>query len=316
MTPQTELIPWRVAPSLHWTEDFAAWLHAHDRRPKTISAYLQDLRHFGCYFEQVNGLAFTPSHLNAIDVKAYFAAQDADKQVAATSRNRRLASLRVLVGWAVEADMLEYDPTVSVKRQEVELAPRDRTNAEMARLEEVVRNGLHIRCAGHGHAWLAGRDRIMWALFKKTGLRIHEIAALRIDDLDFDANEIHVLGKGGRKAMVTISSDLRDLLVHWAALNPSAETLVCGLNGRALTTGQIRRRIQMIGEAAGIHDLRPHDLRHTYAYQFKEQLMDRGLDESKAKDAVRRQLRHSDERTTQLYFRARQSEIRAAVEAM
>lgn len=306
----------RIAPTLHWTEDFAAWLHEHDRMPKTISAYLQDLRHFGRFFEQANGQAFSPELLNATDVKTYFREQDADKDVAATSRNRRLASLRVMVQWSVDAGLLEYDPTVSIKRQEVELNPRDRTNAEMVRLEEVVQGGLHIRCAGEMHTWLAMRDRVMWTLFRKTGLRIHEVTAVSIDDLDFDANEIHVMGKGAKKAVVTAGSDLLDLLAEWAALNPNAESLVCDLHGKPLTTGQIRRRIKMIGEAAGIHDLKPHDLRHTYAYQFKEQLMDRGMDESKAKDAVRRQLRHGDERTTQLYFRARKSEIRAAVEAM
>lgn len=316
MLMQSDISTWRVTPSLHWIEDFAAWLHEHDRRPQTISAYLQDMRHFGRYFEQTNGTAFTPDQLNATDVKAYFRAQDADKNVAPTSRNRRLATLRVLVDWSVERGLLEYDPTVSIKRQDVELSPRDRTNAEMERLEEVVRDGLHIRYAGDSHTWLAARDRVIWALFTKTGLRIHEIAALCIDDLDFNVSEIHVMGKGGKKATVTVGSSLMSFLADWAVLNPSAEALVCDLHGQTLTTGQIRRRVKMIGEAAGLHDLNPHDLRHTYAYQFKEQLMSMGMDHAKAFDAVRKQLRHGDERTTQLYFRARMSDVRAAVEAM
>lgn len=312
----TDLTKIRVAPTLHWSEDFAAWLHRNGRMPKTIAAYLQDVRHFGRFFEQANGMAFQPEQLNATDVKAYFATQDADKDVAATSRNRRLATLRVLVEWAVETGALEYDPTVSIKRQDVELAPRDRTDAEMARLEAVVHDGLHIRCTGQSHTWLAARDRVLWALFTKTGLRIHEIAQLSVDDLDFDAGEIRVIGKGSKKASVAVGSGLLDFLAEWAAMNPSSETLVCGLHGEPLTTGQIRRRVQMIGEAAGIHKLNPHDLRHTYAYQFKAALMDQGMDQSKAFDAVRRQMRHGDERTTQLYFRARRSEIHAAAEVM
>lgn len=311
-----QTVTWRVAPTLHWSEEFAAWLHRNGRMPKTIAAYLQDLRHFGRYFEQANGTTFEPGLLNATDVKAYFRGQDEDKSVAATSRNRRLATLRVLVEWAVESGALEYDPTVSIKRQDVELTPRDRTDAEMTLLEAVVRDGLHIRCTGQSHLWLAARDRVLWALFTKTGLRIHEIAALTLDDMDFEAGEIRVMGKGGKKASVAVGSNLLGFLAEWAAMNPSAETLVCDLHGAALTTGQIRRRVRMIGEAAGIQGLNPHDLRHTYAYQFKAALLDQGMDQSKAFDAVRRQMRHSDERTTQLYFRARRSEIHAAAEMM
>jgi len=311
-----QTVTWRVAPTLHWSEEFAAWLHRNGRMPKTIAAYLQDLRHFGRYFEQANGTTFEPGLLNATDVKAYFRGQDEDKSVAATSRNRRLATLRVLVEWAVESGALEYDPTVSIKRQDVELTPRDRTDAEMALLEAVVRDGLHIRCTGQSHLWLAARDRVLWALFTKTGLRIHEVAQLSIDDLIFDANRIRVLGKGGKKATVAVGSDLLDFLAEWFALNPSAETVVCGLHGEPLTTGQIRRRVQMIGEAAGIHGLNPHDLRHTYAYQYKSNLMKMGMSQEQAFQGLRKQMRHKDGRTTNGYFGARDSELIAAAEMM
>jgi integrase len=92
--------------------------------------------------------------------------------------------------------------------------------------------------------------------------------------------------------------------------------LVVGLDGTRLTTGQIRRRIQMIGNAAGVRGLKSHDLRHTYAYQLSQAFINQGLNSEKAADGVRKQLRHADEKTTRLYFRVRSSEIRAAVEAM
>ena len=106
-----------------------------------------------------------------MDVKKYFAQQDADIHIAPNSRNRRLMSLRVMVEWAVEQGMLDYDPTVSVKRVYVEVSPRDRDSGEMSRLDAVAEQGLHIRCAGNAHAWLALRDRVIWALFRDTRLR-------------------------------------------------------------------------------------------------------------------------------------------------
>lgn len=311
-----EITQLTVAPTIHWSESFAAWLHEHDRRPNTINAYLQDMRHFAVFFLRENGEVFTPGLLNATDVKKYFAQQDADKSVAATSRNRRLASLRVLVEWAVEIGILEYDPTVCIKRQPVELTPRDRNVDEVARLDEVVRCGSHIACAGNRHAWLALRDRVIWALFMDTGLRIHEVAKLDVDDLDFDSGKISIIGKGAKKATICVPSGLLSMLAEWMESRPTCTALVTDWNGERLTTGQIRRRVKMIGEAAGIHDLNPHDLRHTYAYLYADVLKRQGLPELAITDGVRKQLRHADEKTTRLYFRVRESQIRAAVEMM
>jgi len=310
-------VEWRVAPTMAWNEAWALWLHENGRMPNTIEAYLQDARHFAKFFELANGKGFSPDQLNATDIKAYFAAQDVDHAVAPTSRNRRLASLRVMVEWAVEIGILEYDPTVSVKRMRPEMTPRDRNTDEMDHLTQAVNDGLQIRCAGSCHAWLALRDRIIWALFVDTGLRIHEVAGLNVDDLDFDASRIHVLGKGGKKAVINVPSSLMSSLAAWLELRPgSDEAIVTGLHGNRLSTGQIRRRIRMIGESAEIHDLKPHDLRHTYAYRLKDSVMQQGLSEEKALDAVRKQLRHGDVKTTLQYFRVRESQIRAAVEAM
>jgi integrase/recombinase XerC len=312
----TDLKQVRVAPTLNWQEEFGTWLHGHDRMPKTVEAYLQDARHFAAYFERINQMPFSPEQLNATDVKSYFAAQDADKTVAPTTRNRRLASLRVLVEWSVDAGILEYDPTVSVKRVKFETTPRDRSADEMASLSAVVANGLHIQCAGHGHTWLALRDRVLFALFTETGLRIHEVGGLNVEDLDFDACVIHVMGKGAKKATINVPNSLMSMLREWVELNHCAEALIIGWNHKRISTGQIRRRIQMIGNAAGLRDLKPHDLRHTYAYRLSDSLVRQGLNSEKALDGVRKQLRHGDSKTTLQYFRVRESQIRAAVEAM
>jgi integrase/recombinase XerC len=300
-----------------WMSAFEGWLRESGRRENSVEAYMQDVKHFGRFFERVNKQAFEPGLLNASDVKAYFAEMDADKSVAPTSRNRRLASLRVLVEWAVAAGLLEYDPTVAVRRVAVELTPRDRTGEELTRLEAVVEAGAHIRCEGERHGWLAWRDRVLYEIFIQTGLRIHEVAGLDVDDLDFDACTIRVLGKGGKKAVVTAPSALMDTLREWieGRGGESAAVLV-GWRGERMTTGQIRRRLQMMGEAAGIHDLKPHDLRHSYAYRLAQAMTRQGLSPEKALDGVRRQLRHGDSKTTLLYFRVRGSEVRAAVESL
>ncbi len=317
MFQQTDLNHFRVASSLHWTEAFGSWLHSHERRPNTINAYLQDVRHFADFFGRENGQAFEPSLLNATDVKKYFARQDADKTVAPSSRNRRLASMHVLVEWAVEAGILEYDPTVSVKRVKYELSPRDRTEDEMTRLDGVVQDGSHLRCPSEGHAWLGKRDRVIWLLLKDAGLRIHEVAGLDIADLDFEAGKIHVLGKGGKKAPVIVSKAFMDVLASWLDLRPvsAGHAVITDWHGQRITTGQIRKRVKMMGEAAKVLGLNPHDLRHNFVYSTLDTMLKQDLSMPVALDAARKQARHGDSKTTMMYLRSRDSQIRAAVEA-
>lgn len=304
-----------VDVALDWQDAFRAWLEANGRRGKTVEAYLQDVRHFSRFFEQVNDQPFSPELLNASDVRAYFRAQDDDKSVAPASRNRRLASLRVLVDWAVEAGLLEYDPTVSIKRVEVERQPRDKSGAEMERLEAAI--GVHARAQTPKHQWLTARDAVIWSLMAEAGLRVSEVVGLDVTDLDLDGQTIRVLGKGGKKASVVIGSALVEQLRQWLAMRPAnaGAAVVCGWDGSRLTSGQARRRVEMVGAAAGVN-VRPHDLRHTYVYRLLDAMLEQGLHAPVALDAVRKQARHSDSRTTMMYLRARGEHIRAAVEAI
>ena len=309
MLQQIDLTALPVAPTLHWSEAFASWLHETGRMPNTINAYLQDVHHYFRYFGE----------LNAVNVRTYFAMQDVDNTIKPTSRNRRLASLRVFVRWSVEAGFMDADPTVGVKRVEVELSPRDRTPGEMSALRSVAQDGSHLKCHTENHALLGLRDHLIWNLFEQTGMRIHEIARLQISDVDAHEMIIHVLGKGGKKAPVKMSQRLWDVIASWLDRMPvSVEGhLVTNWNGHGLTTGQIRKRIQMLGEREGVRDLNPHDLRHTRAYNLLDQFRTQGVPDPIALDGVRKELRHGDTRTTQkFYLRVRDSQVRAAVEAM
>lgn len=302
---------------LDWRNEFGFWLRQNDRVQKTVDAYLQDMRHFANYFETANGQPFTPDQLNATDVKGYFAAQDMDKAVAPASRNRRLASLRVMVRWSVEAGLLEYDPTISIKRQPVEPSPRDRSSSEMARLNMVISSGSHLKYQTENHIWLGLRDSAIWILFNAAGLRISEVVGLDVADLDFASNEIHVLGKGGKKAPVLVSADAMAEIAEWIKTRGvTSDAVITDWDGKRITREQVWRRIRMIGQAAGVNDLKPHDLRHTFAYAVSDRLHKQGLPETAITNGVRKQLRHADEKTTRLYFGVRESQIRAAMEAM
>lgn len=318
MLPQVDITQLPVAPTLHWLEAFGAWIFHNGKARNTISAYLRDARHFAAFFERENAQDFEPGLLNATDVKKYFARQDADKSVAPRSRNRRLASLRVLVKWAVENGILEYDPTVSIKREKVKTIPRDRTPDEMQTLSDVVDHGSHLRCATELHAWLGKRDRMIWILCKDAGLRENEVAAVDVEDVRFDEGRIYVMGKGGKKDYVNVSTRTMDEIASWLDVRPVgvSQALVTDWNGDRISRSTVWRRIKMLGAAAKVENLKPHDLRHTFGFSVAEALLAQGLPQLTATNGVRDQLRHGDVKTSSLYFGIRESQIRAAMEAM
>jgi integrase/recombinase XerC len=316
MFPQIDITQLEVSTS-HWMDDFKFWLREHDRVEITISAYMQDLRHFSEFFHRENASSFSPDQLNATDVKKYFAGQDADKAVKPASRNRRLASMRVLVHWAVEAGMLEYDPTISVRRQPVEPSPRDRSGTEMEKLNAVVGAGSHLKYQTENHLWLGLRDRAIWILFNSAGLRESEVAGLDVSDLDFVSNKISVYGKGAKKETIDISAEAMNEISEWLTMRGiEAQAVVTDWNGQRITRGTVWRRIKMIGAAGNVVDLKPHDLRHTFAYAYNDALSKIGVPEMARRNAVRRQMRHADVKTTDLYFGVRDSQVRAALEVM
>lgn len=318
MEEQTHLTDLALTPTLEWHQAFGAWLFTNEKSINTINAYLQDVRHFAMFFLQENGQAFDPSFLNATDIKKYFSQLDTDKSVAPRTRNRRLASLRVLVRYAVEIGALEYDPTVSVKREKVKAIPRDRTAAEMQSLNTILENGGHVRCTTELHAWLARRDRMIFILCKDAGFRESEVCSVDVDDVDFEDGIIHVMGKGGKKDYVNVSTKTLEEIASWLTLRPAgtSQALITDQAGNRITRSTVWRRIKMIGQAANVNNLRPHDLRHTFAYAVAQSLLDQGLPQLAAMNGVQNQLRHGDTKTSALYFGIRDSQIRAAMEAI
>jgi integrase/recombinase XerC len=299
-----------VAPMLTWEEAWASWLHENGRARLTIAAYLQDLHHFGQWYARQNGQAFAPEMLNRTDVRAYFDWQKSIK-AAVTSRNRRLASLRVLVEWVKENGLLDYDPTDRMKRERFERTPRAKSEDEWQGLLSAVCQGEHLKRKTERHAALGLRDRAILQLLG-AGLRIAEVAGLDVDDLH--GEQIHVRGKGGVERDIFVSEQLEGDLRSLAGTR-SYGPLVCGWDGERLTTGQIRRRVKLVGEAAGV-EVDPHDLRHTSVYRQLDYYLTTGMSIPTAVDAVRQAHGHADNRTTMTYLRARSEQMRAAARAL
>src|SRR5262249_34581785 len=123
-----------------------------------------------------------------------------------------------------------------------------------------------------GRDFTSRRDNAIIRLFVDNGMRRGELANLRLDDLDFDQDVPYVIGKGrrpracpfGAKTAQALDRYLRERNRHQSR---DLTWLWLGKKGRLSDSGvlqMIRRR----GEEAGLGQIHPHQLRHSFAHAW------------------------------------------------
>lgn len=311
-----DLSTWRVAPTLHWSEAWATWLKLDyvkrgggELSEKSLAAYLQDARHLAKWFAAKYDREFSPELLTVENVRAYFE-QQAEQKDAVNSRNRRLASLRMIVKWCIAEGRLLSDPTLRQARARLMRLPRKaKDQDEISALETVAITGSHLKRQTEHWGFLGERDYIIWAIFKNTTLRIESIVNLDAEDIFLETRILRVITKGDIEVEFPINDELAGAIEHWLKTRPTnAKALITDWNGRRLTTGQVRRRLYQIGEKAGMK-VRPHDMRHTRGLEVYKKAIELGLSAGEALDVTATLMGHRDRRTTLGYLRASMEQL-------
>lgn len=173
--------------------------------------------------------------------------------------------LRVLLRWAYVERYADRDESVgvlSVRRSSSHLPlgiPPDQVAA--------------LRTSIDTHAELGKRDLAIIVTLSRLGLRVGEVAGLRLDDIDWREPSLHVTGKGGRQLKLPIPVDVGEVLVDYL-LHRSP---VAGERHVFLRTTAPRGPLHRTGitavviaraEAAGLVGVFAHRLRHTAAAQI------------------------------------------------
>ena len=151
------------------------------------------------------------------------------------------------------------------------------------------------------------RDRAIMELLFSTGLRVSELTALNRDDINFDRNEIAILGKGRKMRVVFLSdSSLFWLDQYLKNLGPTDEekaALFLSNKNTRLTVRSIERMVKKYSKLAGItKEISPHTFRHSFATD----LLFAGADIR----SVQSMLGHSSITTTQVYTHVTDQHLR------
>ncbi len=295
--------------------DFVTHLHAQDRSAHTIAAYQNDVAAFFAWLETQLGKPVLPVEVTPFDVQRYRdALENAGRQPAGV--NRRLAALRGFFAWAIAAGHASINPVQSVKgvRQDPR-TPKALTAQEVYRLQREAAAQRQLAQARAGDAVTptlvdALRDEALLNLLLYTGLRVSECAALRVEDVVLSGKDPRVIvrsGKGRKYREVPLHKTARQALEAYLAVRPADRdnALFLGQRG-ALGARGMQFRIAALAEAAGVEDVTPHVLRHTFATRL---LREAGTDLV----TVAALLGHASIATTQIYTQPSASDKAAAV---
>jgi len=159
---------------------------------------------------------------------------------------------------------------------------------------------------------LEQRDRAMFELAYSCGLRCEEIVNLDLDSVDFDAEELRVLGKGSKTRLVPVGEPAQRALRryeergrHALSADPRERALFLSKSGRRLSSSDVTRRLGLwVREAALAAGVSPHSLRHSFATH----LLEGGADLR----TIQELLGHASISTTQVYTRVDAARLRDA----
>lgn len=264
----------------------------------TLEAYSRDLKAFAAFRKLENSVP------GLEDLRLYL---DFLYKTGLGSRSiaRNLATLRNFYRFLALDGKIAVDPTerlVAPKQWQniPKFLNRDQIEALLAAPDETKQTGV--------------RDRAMLELLYATGLRVSELCAVRVADIQFEAGVLRTIGKGnkqritpvGKSALTAVRAYLGTARAKLLAGRPSPFLFVTARGGR-LTRQAFWKLLAIHGKRAGIfQNLTPHVIRHSFATH----LLEGGADLR----SVQTMLGHADISTTQIYTHVMRSRLRQTIE--
>ena len=142
-----------------------------------------------------------------------------------------------------------------------------------------------------------------------SGLRVSELADLKINDIDFERSVFRVTGKGNKTRLVPFGKPAQQQMKYYMELarpqltKLTIEELLLSNNGRRLTRARIWQLVKESAVLAGIQkELHPHMLRHSFASHLRSHGADLRT--------IQEMLGHADIATTQIYTHVDEDRLR------
>lgn len=299
-------------------DQFSQYLEEQDRSPQTVRGYINDLQLFGQWFAQTNGEPARFTTITPTDIREYRQYLLMIEQRKASTVNRRLASISALMQWGKQTGQVDLNPVENVRSvPQVESGPRYLDRKEQYALQRAIERDLQLSQLRYPRRHVSRRrDASLVIFLLHTGLRLGEALALRLNDLELSDRKGQVIvrqGKGRKQRMIPLNIAARQAVHAW--LDKRSEIANDYLwmpvefqSETAMSSRSAQRIIRRLGQEAGLPDLTPHMLRHSFA----KNLVDSGVSIEK----VAALLGHSNLNTTRIYIEPSPHDLEAAVDLL
>lgn len=223
--------------------------------------------------------------------------------LAPRSISRALASIRGFFAFLIEIGERADNPAVHL------ISPKNLRRLPKVLSEDQVEALL---AAPDVTTPLGVRDRAMLELLYASGLRVSELVGLRLAQLRLDQGFLIAWGKGSKERVVPVGERAEAWLGRYLSVERPkmvrgrAEEVFVNRRGRGMTRQNFWKRLRDHGLAAGLAEVSPHVLRHSFA----SHLLEHGADLR----AVQMMLGHADISTTQIYTHIHQHRLKTLYE--
>lgn len=235
----------------------------------TILSYQRDLRQLERYLERERGIR-NFDEVSADHLKEYFQILGREKK--ASSVSRCMSTVRALYRYMTKMHMVKADITEQLRTPKQDREIPEALNAEEIRLLVEQPSGDKPR---------QQRDRAILELLYATGIRVSELIALRVSDVNLKLGFLHCR-EGDRERVIPFGNHARAALLQY--LDQGRETLLsdarCDIlfvnySGMPMSRQGVWKLVRRYGEQAGIQkEVTPHSLR----YAFSVHLIENGAD--------------------------------------
>ena len=253
----------------------------------TVTNYRRDLKQLTLFCAQQSLTSW--SEIKSKNIRQ-FISQLHRQGLAGRSIQRALSAVRSFYRFLIREGLTENNPALAVQAPKTEKRlPSTLDVDQMKSLLEHTNQDTFIAC----------RDRAIMELFYSSGLRLAELAALNLRDVDFADSLVYVTGKGNKSRVVPIGNQAITSLKNWLTKRDELDVIeqpaiFITQQGRRLGVRSIQKRLSYWGKKQGISDqVHPHRLRHAFASHM--------LEASGDLRAVQELLGHADISTTQIY---------------
>lgn len=249
------------------------------KSPKTVAIYTTALTILNNFLEQ-DGLPNDVGEIGVPEIRRFILylqqakaykehpyTRPQQKGLTGHTINCYLRAIRAFWSWLVSEEIIETNPFHRIKIQKPPkkiILPF--TESQIQALVGVIDN----------HSAIGFRDWTVILTLLDTGLRVTELASLKLEDANLNQRCLKVLGKGAKERTVPIGGTVQRTMAKYVnryrpqPVNQLSDYLFLTRSGEALTANRIETIIEDYGRKAGIVGVRcsPHTFRHTFAISY------------------------------------------------